>query len=246
MIALQNITRRYGELLALDGVSLEVPPGKIVGLLGANGAGKSTLMRICAGLQAPDAGSVAIGGHDLWQAPIAARRELGYMAEEPSFYNELSALEYLSFLATLRSLDPQESAREAHRLLDQLGLSQRASEPVERYSHGMRKKLSFVAAVLHRPRALLCDEALEGFDLEASIGARDALRSLAAGGTAVLFASHVASELERLCDLLVLLHRGRVVRTLSRSDWGGSSPEPSIVERAFLDIVRPSHTPESA
>ena len=246
MIALRNVARRYGALVALDGVSLEVPAGRIVGLLGANGAGKSTLLRIGAGLQAPDSGTIAIGAHDLWRSPIAARRDLGYMAEEPTFYDELSALEYLSFLSSLRALDPDESMREARRLLDRLGLAPRAGEPVERYSHGMRKKLSFIAAVLHRPRALLCDEALEGFDLEASIGAREELRALAAGGTAVLFTSHVAAELERLCDSIVLLHRGRVVRTLERAEWGGSSPEYSVLERAFLEIVRPSPAPEPA
>jgi len=243
MIVLNNVSRRYGELVALDGVSLEVTPGTIVGLLGANGAGKSTLMRICAGLQTPDAGEVAISGHDLWREPIAARQQLGYMAEEPAFYDELSALEYLSFLAGVRSLDPLEARHEARRLLGRLGLTERAGEPLERYSHGMRKKVSFIAAALHRPRALLCDEAIEGFDLEASIAAREELRSLAAGGTAVLFTSHIAAELERLCDLVVVLHRGRIVRNLTRVEWGGSSPGPSVLERAFLDVV---HTPAAS
>ena len=108
MIRLQAVTRRYGSLLALDGVSFEVPAGGIVGLLGANGAGKSTLLRICAGLQTPDSGELSLAGHDPWREPVAARRELGYMAEEPSFYEELSALEYLSFLAQLRGLDPAD------------------------------------------------------------------------------------------------------------------------------------------
>ena len=246
MIGIRDVSRRYGSRIALGGVSFEVAPGRITGLLGANGAGKSTLIRVCAGLQAPDTGAVSIGGHDLWTAPIAARRELGYMAEEPSFHEELSALEYLSFLASLRALDPKESAGEARRLLGRFGLMDRAGEPVERYSHGMRKKLSFIAAALHKPRALLCDEALEGFDLEASIAAREELLALAAGGTAVLFASHVAAELERLCDTIVLLHRGCVVRTLARADWGGSSPEPSVLERAFLDVARTSPSPESS
>jgi len=246
VIRLAGVTRRYGALVALDGVSLDVAPGAITGLLGANGAGKSTLMRTAAGLQAPDAGQVSIAGHDLWQAPIAARRELGYMAEEPRFHEELSGLEYLSFLAGVRGLDPHESAREARRLLERLGLLARAGEPVERWSHGMRKKLSFVAAVLHRPRALLCDEALEGFDLEASLAAREELRALATAGAAVLFASHVTPVLERLCDRIVLLHRGRVVRSLPRAEWDASSPEFSALERAFLDVVRTHPAPEPA
>ena len=240
MIRVDHVTRRYGDRLALDDVSLDIGAGQIVGLLGPNGAGKSTLIRIVTGLQTPDTGVVSIAGHDVWRAPIEARRTLGYMAEEPTFYDELSPLEYLSFLATLRALDPSESRHEAERLLARLGLAERSGEPVARFSHGMRKKLSFVAAILHRPRALFCDEALEGFDLEAAIAAREELIALARGGTAIVFTSHVATELERLCDSLVLLHRGRIIRTLERADWGGSNPEPSPLERAFLEVVRSS------
>jgi ABC-2 type transport system ATP-binding protein len=181
MIRVDHVTRRYGDRLALDDVSLDIGAGQIVGLLGPNGAGKSTLIRIVAGLQTPDTGAVSIAGHDVWRAPIEARRALGYMAEEPTFYDELSPLEYLSFLATLRALDPRESRHEAERLLARLGLAERSGEPVARFSHGMRKKLSFVAAILHRPRALFCDEALEGFDLEAAIAAREELIALARG-----------------------------------------------------------------
>ena len=246
MITVSTVSHRYGTRLALEDVTFEVAPGSITGLLGANGAGKSTLMRACAGLQAPDAGAIAVAGHDLWRDPIAARRELGYMAEEPSFYEELSAFEYLSFLASVRALDPLEAERNARRLLGVLGLLERAGEPVERYSHGMRKKLSFIAAVLHHPRVLLCDEALEGFDLEASLAAREELRSLSRGGAAVLFTSHVAAELERLCDSLILLHRGRIIRTLARSEWGASDPAPSVLERLFLETVRPPSPTEPA
>ncbi len=243
MIRATGLSRAYGARVALDDVSLEVAPGEVVGLLGANGAGKSTLLRILAGLQLPDRGRVEIAGHDLAAQPIEARRALGYMAEEPEFYDELSALEYLSFLAGVRELGPAAEAR-ATALLADLGLGDRAGEPVGRYSHGMRKKLSFIAAVLHRPAALLCDEALEGFDLGAAIAAREALQALARDGTAVLFSSHVATELERLCDRVELLDRGRRVRTLPRSEWGASAG-PSPLERAFLDIVRSRAHPES-
>ena len=237
MIDVSNASCRYGALVALDGVSIDVAPGTIVGLLGANGAGKSTLMRICAGLQTPDSGAVAIAGRDLWREPVAARRELGYMAEEPVFHDELSALEYLSFLAGARSLDPGEAAGRARRLLSRLGLFERAGEPIERYSHGMRKKLSFAAAALHRPRALLCDEALEGFDIAAAIAAREELASLAAQGTAVLFSSHVTDAIERQCDRAVILHRGRIARTLDRAEWGTPRSDISPLEKEFLMVL---------
>ena len=245
MLRARELTRRYGERLALDGVSLEVSSGEIVGLLGANGAGKSTLLRIASGLQPPDAGVVEINGVDLWRDPVEAKRSLGYAAEEPAFYEELSADEHLAFMAAVRGLDPDAARERCATLCGALALDGRTDEPVRQLSHGTRKKLSFVAAVMHRPRVLLCDEALEGFDAAAAIAARDELRAQAAGGSAVLFSSHVTETLERLCDRVVILHRGRVVRTVERGSWGSTDHGPSPLEREFLQAATPLH-PETA
>ena len=239
MLAVHEVTRRYGELLALDRVSFEVKPGEVVGLLGANGAGKSTLLRTAAGLQPPDSGRVEVEGIDVWNEPQAAKSRLGYAAEEPRFYEELSADEYLAFIAMLRKLDPQPARLRAHELLERLGLAGRSDEPVQQFSHGMRKKLSFVAAVLHRPAVLLCDEALDGFDAAGAFEAKDELGRLARDGTAVLFSSHVTETIERLCDRVVILHRGRVARTLDRAAWGAPRAEQSPLEREFLSLNRP-------
>lgn len=237
MLRISGLTRRYGSITALEDVSLEVAPGSITGLLGPNGAGKSTLLRTAAGLQPPDAGTMTIAGFDLWASPIEAKRRLGYAAEEPSFYEELSAEEYLAFVAAVRGLAPDVARGRAAGLLEALGLAGRTNEPVHQFSHGMRKKLSFVAAVLHRPPVLLCDEALEGFDASGALAAKEALRALAAEGAAVLFSSHVTETIERLCDRAVLLHRGRVVRTLERSAWGAPPAGPSPLEREFLIVA---------
>jgi ABC-2 type transport system ATP-binding protein len=237
VIRLESITRRYDAVLALDGVSLEVAPGEVVGLLGANGAGKSTLLRIAAGLQTPDRGRVEIAGVDLARDPVAAKGRLGYMAEEPRFYDELSAAEYLAFIGAVRGLDPAAARGEAAALAERLGLSGRMDEPVDRFSHGMRKKLSFAAAVLHRPAVVLCDEALEGFDVAAAIAAVADLRALADGGAAVLFSSHVTATLERLCDRVAILHGGRCARVLPRVHWGAAGFAPSPLEREFLSVA---------
>jgi ABC-2 type transport system ATP-binding protein len=236
MLRITGLGRSYGRLVALADVSLEARPGEILGLLGANGAGKSTLLRTAAGLQPPDHGAVIVGGVDLWASPVEAKRRIGYAAEEPSFYEELSADEYLAFVAALRGLDPAASRARAHALFERLGLAGRTDEPIGHFSHGMRKKLSFIAAVLHRPPVLLCDEALEGFDASGAIEAKDELRALSAKGSAVLFSSHVTETIERLCDRAVLLHRGRIARVLERSQWGAPSPGPSPLEREFLAV----------
>jgi ABC-2 type transport system ATP-binding protein len=240
MLEIHGLTRRYDDLLALDGVSLEVAPGEIVGLLGPNGAGKSTLLRTAAGLQPPDAGAVRVAGIDLWSHPIEAKHRLGYAAEEPAFYEDLSAEEYLAFVAGVRGLEPEAARARVTTLAGALGLADRLREPVRGFSHGMRKKLSFLAAVLHRPKVLLCDEALEGFDAGAALAAKDELRALAAGGAAVLFSSHVTETMERLCDRVVMLWRGRIVRSLDRAGWGNPAPGPGPLERELLSLVTSS------
>lgn len=238
MLVVRGLSRRYDDRLALDDVSFEVRPGEIVGLLGANGAGKSTLLRTAAGLQPPDAGHVVVAGHDVWSAPIAARRALGYAAEEPRFHEELSAAEHLAFVAAVRGLEPEAAAARARASAAELDLAVRLDDPVRSYSHGMRKKTSFMAAVLHEPAVLLCDEALEGFDAPSALAAKDTIRALAARGTAVLFSSHVTETVERLCDRVVVLQRGRVARQLARAEWGAADEAHSPLERLFLDIAR--------
>jgi ABC-2 type transport system ATP-binding protein len=243
MLLIEDLTRRYGTLAALDGVNLEVRPGEIVGLLGANGAGKSTLMRAAAGLEPPDQGTVRVGGHDVWTQLIEARRALGYAAEEPEFYEELSLAEYLAFLIGVRGVDEKVARSRGRDLLARLGLSDRSDERVRQFSHGMRKKASFIAAVFHRPAVLLCDEALEGFDASAALVAKQELRELAAGGCAVLFSSHVTETIERLCSRVVILERGHVARTMERAEWGAPEPGLSPLERVFLEIHRTPRSP---
>ena len=243
MLVVRDLSKRYADRVALAGVSFEVHPGEIVGLLGANGAGKSTLLRTAAGLQPPDEGTITIAGHEVWDAPLAARAEAGYAAEEPSFYDELSGSEHLAFVAGVRAIDPATARERAHALGGALGLETRLDDPVRSYSHGMRKKLSFLAAAAHRPRVLLCDEALEGFDAPAALAAKRELRALAAVGTAVLFSSHVTETVERLCDRILVLHDARLVRTLERREWAsGSEAGPSRLETIFLAMLGPPVT----
>ncbi len=238
MLEVLSVTRRYGDRVALDEVSLTVRSGEIVGSLGANGAGKSTLLRTAAGLQPPDAGHVRVAGEDVWDAPLAAKVALGYAAEEPSFHDELSAHEYLAFVAAVRALEPLGAHARTVALAREFELLARLDEPVRAFSHGMRKKLSFLAAVLHRPAVLLCDEALEGFDAPSALAAKAELRQLAAAGSAILFSSHVTETVERLCDRVVVLHRGRVARELARAEWGAGDDLHSPLERVFLDVLQ--------
>jgi ABC-2 type transport system ATP-binding protein len=239
MLRASRLVRHYGTRCALERVSLAVSPGEIVGVLGANGAGKSTLMRLLAGVLLPDSGSVEVDGVALASDPVAAKQRMGFAPEEPSLYAELDAMHYLEFIGAVRGLEPREARARALGLLDRLGLSSRAGEPAGQLSHGMRKKLSFAAATLARPALLLCDEALEGFDVGASFAAKQELVALARAGCAVLFSSHVTETVERLCDRVLVLHEGRLVRSLERAQWGGEPGHVSPLEQMYIESIRP-------
>jgi ABC-2 type transport system ATP-binding protein len=246
MLSVEGLVRRYGDCTVLPGLTLEARAGEVLGLLGPNGAGKSTLLRTLAGLQPPDAGSVRIAGVDLVGDPLEARRRLGYAAEEPAFYDELSSAEHLAFVAAVRGLEPAVARERADGLLRSLALEERRDQPVADLSHGMRKKLSFAAATLHRPVVLLLDEALEGFDVASALAAKRAIREAAAAGAAVVFASHVVETLERLCDRITILHRGTIVRDLPRAAWGDPHVGPSPLEREFLTVIGCPPVPEGS
>src|SRR5262249_30062947 len=156
---------------------------------------------------------------------------------DPSATTGLPAQRSLGSVPAVGALEPGPAYERVPGLARALELAPRMDEPVSGYSHGMRKKLSFLAAVLHEPRVLLCDEALEGFDAPSAVAAKDELRRLARAGSAILFSSHVTETVGRLCDPVIVLHEGRVAREMSRADWGAGTDTTSPLERAFLQLI---------
>jgi ABC-2 type transport system ATP-binding protein len=208
-LRIESLTHRYGDLIAVDGLSLEVLPGEIVGFLGPNGAGKTTTLRVCAGLLAPHAGRVSIAGVVLGDAPLAARARFGLVPDEPFLYERLTPGEFLEFVAALYDVPPALAAHRAGELLERFELSGAAGELLETCSRGMRQKVSIAAALLHDPPLALLDEPLTGLDPHAVRALKDLLRERAARGLGVLVSTHLLEVAERLCDRVVIIHRGK-------------------------------------
>ncbi|MEZ0491735.1 ABC transporter ATP-binding protein [Kineococcus sp. TBRC 1896] len=208
MLALDNITRRFGERLALDDVSLSVPDGRMVGFVGANGAGKTTTMRIALGVLAADSGTVTFRGKT---PDLATRRRFGYMPEERGLYPKGRLLEQLVFLARLHGVDRAVATRRGQDLLDRLGLGDRARDKLESLSLGNQQRVQVAASLVHDPELLVLDEPFSGLDPLAVDAMADLLREKTAAGVGVLFSSHQLDLVDRLCDDLVVLHGGRVV-----------------------------------
>ena len=253
MLVLDKITRRFGDRLALDDVSLSVPDGRMVGFVGANGAGKTTTMRIALGVLAADTGRVTFRG----QVPdLATRRRFGYMPEERGLYPKGRLLEQLVFLARLHGVDRAAAAQRGQDLLDRLGLGDRAQDKLESLSLGNQQRVQVAASLVHDPELLVLDEPFSGLDPIAVDAMAELLREKVAAGVGVLFSSHQLDLVDRLCDELVILRAGRVVaagepgqlrrerggsryqlRTDADLDWLSGVPGVQVVERRADGVV---------
>jgi len=222
VISVDGVVKRYGGLVALDGVSLSVAPGEFVGLIGPNGAGKTTLIKLLAGQLVPTAGILRVGGADVNGDPATARARLGYVPEEPALYDYLTAREFLEFVVGVRG------GGDVDRALAVAGLGDDADRLIREYSQGMRRKTAIAAAIVASPPALVLDEALNGLDPPSAIRVREDLRARCAGGAAVLLSTHALDTLVRVADRVVMLVRGRVVADARTAELG-----PEGVERLF-------------
>lgn len=215
LVDARALSRRFGAVVALDRVTLAVNAGEVALLLGANGAGKTTLIRILAGLTRPNAGTVRIGGHDLFQEPDA-RREVGFLSHLALMYQDLTPRENLRFVATLHGLDDAEGRVRA--ALDDVGLAGRADRPVRGFSRGMLQRLALARATLHAPSVVLLDEPFTGLDAAASRTLATRIAALRDAGRAVVAVTHDPSELWTESTRVVVLEGGRVVRDEPRPD----------------------------
>ena len=210
-ISTQGLSRRFGELLAVNGIDLRVAPGQFFGFLGPNGAGKSTTIKMLTGLLAPTAGRIEILGLDLATNSIEVKRQIGVVPEGMALFGRLTGAEYLNFVGRMYGLDRETAAKRAAELLDFMQLADQPKKLVTDYSHGMQKKLALAAAVIHGPKILFLDEPFEGVDAIASGTLKAMLQSMISRGATIFLTSHVLEIVERLCSHLAIIHRGRLV-----------------------------------
>ncbi|MBP7866196.1 MAG: ABC transporter ATP-binding protein [Acidobacteria bacterium] len=211
MLRIENLRKSYGDLTAVDGLSLAVEPGEIYGLLGPNGAGKTTTIAMVCGLARPDAGVVRIDGEDARKDIRRARASLGFVPQDIALYEELNARENLQFWGRLYGLSGRRLAAAIDRVLERVGLADRAKEPIRGYSGGMKRRINLAAALLHEPRLLLLDEPTVGIDPQARLHILDIVRDAAASGAAVLYTTHMLEEAEKLCRRIGIMDHGRLL-----------------------------------
>lgn len=209
LVAASGLTRRFGARTALDGVDVTVRRGEPLALFGVNGAGKTTLLRLLSGGLKPTQGSLAIEGHDPRRAPDRARSRIGLLSHQTLLYDDLSALENLLFFARLHGLARPHDRASA--LLEDVGLTDRAHEPIRGFSRGMQQRVALARALLHEPSLLLLDEPSSGLDARASVRLREALRDAGSRGATWIMATHDVEEGLALCPRWIALRRGQVI-----------------------------------
>jgi ABC-2 type transport system ATP-binding protein len=208
MIQVNGLTKDYGARRAIDNLTFDAEQGEIVGFLGPNGAGKTTTMRILTGYMPPSDGSAIVAGYDIVEESLEVRKRVGYLPETVPLYNDMTALEYLKFMADLRRIpDSQERAYET---LESVNLGDRANSYVGNFSKGMRQRLGLAQALIHRPEVLILDEPTIGLDPAQVVEIRNVIREIGKDRT-VLLSTHILSEAQQICDRVLIINKGKIV-----------------------------------
>jgi ABC-2 type transport system ATP-binding protein len=211
MIRIHGLTKVYGQFVAVDQIDLHVPRGELFGFLGPNGAGKTTTLRMIAGIMRPTAGRILLGGDDVLENPLSAKRRLGFIPDRPFVYDKLTGAEFLRFVAGLYGQDGDIVERRIEELLDVFELSRWKHELVESYSHGMRQKLIISSALIHRPEVIVVDEPMVGLDPKAARLLKTIFRQFVERGGTVLMSTHTLEVAQAMCDRIAIIQRGKIV-----------------------------------
>jgi ABC-2 type transport system ATP-binding protein len=235
MIEAQNLSRRYGDFTAVDGISFSVREGEILGMLGPNGAGKTTTIRMITGFLPPTGGRVTVDGKDLFESPRAARRQVGYLPENVALYPEMRVSEYLGYRARLEGLSRAEARQAIPVTLERCLLADVRDQIIGTLSKGYRQRVGLATAILHTPRVLVLDEPTVGLDPRQIISIRELIRELGRQHT-LLLSTHILPEVELLCDRVVIIDRGRIIAEGTpaslRESWTGNSAVRVVLKGA--------------
>ena len=238
MIHIDNLSKHYGRLAAVDGLNLEIPAGEIFGFLGPNGAGKTTTIKVMMGIIRATSGRVVLGGYDVEKEPTQAKAITGYIPDRPFIYEKLTGGEFLKFVAALHGVDTTAVEKRIAELLEHFDLSDWKDELVEGYSHGMKQRLVLCSALIHRPKILIVDEPMVGIDPRGARKLKDLFIALSKTGVAVFLSTHSVGVAEELCQRVGIIHRGKLIAcgTMAEMRQLANMNEGSL-EAAFLELT---------
>lgn len=232
MLRIEHLTKTYGDKVAVEDLSLHIAPGEIYGFIGHNGAGKTTTLRSAVGIQQFDKGEIYICGTSIRTDPLACKRNLAYIPDNPDLYEFMSGIKYLNFIADVYGVSAGDRAARIRDYAARFELTEDLGQPIAAYSHGMKQKLAIIAAWIHQPKLILMDEPFVGLDPMAAHLLKEMMRELCDRGGAIFFSTHVLEVAEKLCDKVAVIRRGRLIRSGTMEEVKGDDS----LEEAFLEL----------
>ena len=232
MLRIEHLTKTYGEKNAVDDLSLHIAHGEIYGFIGNNGAGKTTTLKSIAGILQFDAGDIRIGGISIREDPLACKRMMAYIPDNPDLYEYMTGIKYLNFIADIFGVSADDRQARIRDYAARFELTDDLAQPIAAYSHGMKQKLAIISAWLHQPRLILMDEPFVGLDPKAAHLLKGMMRELCDAGGAIFFSTHVLEVAEKLCDKVAIIKGGKLIRSGTMEDVKGDES----LESVFLEL----------
>ena len=232
MLKIDHLTKNYGEKKAVEDLSLHIHPGEIYGFIGHNGAGKTTTLKSVVGILQFDQGEILIDGKSVQADPLACKRKIAYIPDNPDLYDYMTGIKYLNFIADVFGVSAEDRQTRIRKYADLFELTADLAQPIAAYSHGMKQKLAIIAAWLHQPKLIIMDEPFVGLDPKASHLLKGMMREVCDAGGAIFFSTHVLEVAEKLCDKVAIIKGGRLIRSGTMEEVKGDDS----LEEVFLEL----------
>ncbi len=233
MLRIEHYTKRFGEKVAVDDLTLHIAPGEIYGFIGHNGAGKTTTLKACAGILSPDAGEILVDGISVAKDPLTVKKSIAYLPDNPELYPYLTGIQYLNFIADIFRIPADIRAERIRDYAARFQLTDALAGVISTYSHGMKQRLALIAGWIHAPRLILMDEPFVGLDPQGAHTLKEMMHEHCAEGGAIFFSTHVLDVAERLCDKIAIIRGGKLLRAGTTDEVRGDTS----LEDAFLELV---------
>ena len=232
MLKIEHLTKTYGEKKAVDDLSLHIAPGEIYGFIGHNGAGKTTTLKSVAGILRFDEGEITIDGTSVKANPLACKKKLAYIPDNPDLYEFMSGIKYLNFICDIFGVSADDRQARIHKYAELFELTNDLAQPIASYSHGMKQKLAIISAWVHEPRLIIMDEPFVGLDPKAAFLLKGMMREMCDKGGAIFFSTHVLEVAEKLCDKVAIIKAGKLIRSGTMEEVKGDDS----LEEVFLEL----------
>ena len=232
MLKINHFTKTYGDKKAVDDLTLHIHAGEVYGFIGHNGAGKTTTLKSVAGILQFDGGEILVDGVSIQADPLACKKKMAYIPDNPDLYDFMTGIQYLNFVADIFGVPTQERTQRINQLAEAFELTASLSQSIGSYSHGMKQKLAIISAWVHQPELILMDEPFVGLDPKASHILKEMMRDVCSRGGAIFFSTHVLEVAEKLCDKVAIIKGGRLVRSGTMEEVKGDTS----LESVFLEL----------